>query len=835
MYAFTRQLALSWRRLSATPLFAVFSVITLALGIAATTSAYAVLRAGLAPPGGVADVDQLVVISHSPGAASASMVALSLLDFQDLRARQTSMVDVIGFTFTQHALSAGGESRFGNGEIVTGNFFRMLGVRPALGRLIDETDDEPTADPAVVISHEVWQQQLKGRSDVIGTPLTLNGQNFEIVGVAPPEFTGLANGGRVPAMTWVSLAAAAAFTHLDLYLNLDQRVTSRDARWLFVRGRLPAGGRIDDAARDVSAVASALDREHPIGVGLPQNRRLEFAVSRPWVTRLSRDVLLSEGASQPVRIMAPLLLSAVGMTLLVACTNIANMMAARGAMRRQELAVRLALGASRWRIVSECAGEAFIIAVAGGALGLGLASLVLRVVTGHVWLAVGATFFLQPRFDPMVFAVGLGATAASLLVAGVLPACVATRGDLRGEVMSAASPAVTPRWRVGRALITVQVVASIVLLGTAALYLAEAEARSRITGGLDLDRFAVAEVDFLLQDVDVERRSLIVDRVLDRLSSHPAIDVVAVASGLPIGSMPPPSSRYRHGTKVVAGTAIAVTPGAFDAVGLEILDGRGFDDDDHAASEPVVILDTAAAQRIFGDADPVGRQIEVTRVAGLGVRSDITQTRTVVGIVETVSGVSARAEGASYLPFSQQPEGRLQFVARSDDDPGRIAREIEAALLIEDPTLALMQTGSGRDVLSPASRFGRVVMTIAAILGVCGMAIVLAGLYGALSYLVSRRTREIGLRLALGAQPGQVAMMILREGLSPVVAGLALGGGLVYLLRPLFAAGLGPMMPNANALAIVGTPLLLLSAAALACYVPARRAARIDPASALKS
>jgi predicted permease len=688
----------------------------------------------------------------------------------------------------------------------------------------------PTANPAVVVSHEVWQQQLGGRDDIVGEPVAINGHTFEIVGVASPDFAGMATGGRLPTMSWISLAAAMRFSHADF----GSRATSRDSRWLFVRGRLRAETAVADVARDVSAVAAALDREHPLGVGLPQNRRLEFAVSRPWITRLSSEVLIDEGVTRPARIIAPLLLSAVGMVLLVACTNIANMMLARGALRRQELAVRLALGASRGRMIAECAGEAFIIAVVGGVLGLGLTGVILRMLNGPIEVAAGASFLLQPRFDVRVFAVGLGSIVAALLVAGVLPGYLATRGDVRGEGIAGSSPAVTPRWRIGRVLITLQVAVSIVLLGTAALYLAEAEARSRITGGLDLDRFAVVGVDFLLQNVDADRRDGIVARVLDRLSSHPAVDRAAVVAGLPIGPMPPPGSEHRHGDQSAYGVAIAVTPGVFDAVGLEILAGRGFDEHDDAVSEPVVILDTAAAQRILGDADAIGRQIEVTRMASAGSPADITQLRTVVGIVETVSGVNPRAAGASYVPLSQQPEGRLQFVARSDDDPERMAREIEAALMIEAPTLAVSLSGSGRSVLATGTRFVRVVMTVAAILGACGLAIVLAGLYGALSYLVSRRTREIGLRLALGAPPRQVMMMILREGLVPVMFGLAVGGAIVYLLRPIVAAGLGPETPAANIAAIVGAPLLLLSAAAVACYLPARRATRVDPASALK-
>jgi predicted permease len=829
MHTIARDIAVGWRRLRATPAFTFFAILTLALGIAAVTGAYGMVRALAAPPPGVPDVEELVTLSHSAYGRQA-WVAFSWPDFEDLRRRQTTMGDVVAFTTTEQVLAVDGQSHASTGEIVSGNYFRMLRVQAALGRLIQPFDDQPGAQPVTVISHVVWQRVFGGRPDVIGRSVMLGGHPFEVVGVAPPGFFGLFGNGRFPVLSWVSLSTA----HLFEPLQIEQRRVDRNARWLYLRARPAPGVTIGQVAAELRAIGGQLDQEHPIGTHLTDARyRLPHNVSRAWVARRTSDLLMDEAASYTGPPLVALLMAAVGLVLLVACTNLANLVVARGSVRRHELALRLALGATRAQLVAGCVAEVVIITAIGGVLAIGFTWLIFASLGGALIGGRGIVFLLQPTLDAGAFGVSLVATFTALVVAGVIPGLVLTSRKARGELVSGVAPTVVPRWRVRRVLIAGQVMVSIVLLATATLFLGQVAARSRIDTDVDIDRLAVAEVDLMLQNYDDERTARLVDLTLDRLTQHPAVEAATASAGLPFGPIAP-TVTARVGDVQVVAQAIAVAPGFFDTIGIAVVHGVALDTVTARDGTPAVVIDTALAEHLFARIDVVGQQIDVTERTADGDPGQ-PAPRTIVGVVRTAAVNRPAARGGEmYLPLVTRPSFPLVFSARTSDDPARIAAEIRRALAAIEPDLGVSRAGGARALITPSTYFETLVASVTTLLGGIGLTVVLAGLYGVLSYLVSRRTRELGMRLALGATPRHVLVMVIREGLAPVMVGIVAGGALALVVWRLLVARMVAAAEGSDFALLAGVPLLMLIAAAIACYFPARRASHIDPAVALK-
>jgi macrolide transport system ATP-binding/permease protein len=825
----TRDLATAWRRLRATPAFSVFSVLTLALGIAGVTVAYSVLRAVAAPPSGVPDVRNLLAISHSRYGPQ-QVAGFSLPDFEDLRRRQTTMTDVAAFATLQQVLVAGGQTRVSLGEVVTGNYFQLLGVSAVVGRVLQPLDDQPGAVPVTVVSHDVWQRQFSGRADVIGQHVTLGGHPFEVVGVAPADFLGLFGNGRFPALAWVPLSAADRFAQL----GFERRQHDRTARWLHVRARPRAGQSLEQIAADVATVGGQLDLESPLGPRPPDVRLPPYHRSRQWVARYSRDLVLDERIpASESGIVAMLLMSTVALVLLVVCSNLANLIVARGVARRHELALRLALGAQRSQLVFGCTAEALILTVGGSVGGLILAWLALLWLGGPFDLTRGIVVALKPELDLGALAVSMGAALATWVAAGVVPAAMLTRRSSHAELMSGAAPAVTPRWRARRVLIAGQVAVSVVLLATAALLLGEVSARTRFTGGLELDRFAVAEVDLLLQNYGEERARHLVDRVLDRMSRHRSVEAAAVSVGLPFGPGAP-LVTLTAGAVAVPTQLIATSEAFFATVGIPIIEGQNFEVRRASDRPPEVIIDAGLAQQLFGRTDVVGQHVDLA-VRGTPVGVDPGR-REIVGVVRSAglgSGAGVRGQ-AAYIPLTTGSGYPLVFSVRTQDDPARIADELRSTLVWAEPELGISQAGSARAIALPATGAGLAAASIASLLGGLGQSVVLAGLYGMLSFLAACRTREIGMRLALGATPDRVLRMMVAEGLAPVLAGIIVGGAAALLLREFVSVRLFGLVPQANLLLLACVPLLMVLASATACYVPARRASRVNPADALK-
>jgi predicted permease len=831
-FGMTSDVRFALRRLGRTPVFTAFAVLTLALGVGATTGIYSAVRAAVGPPPGVANIDRIVNVYHAPG-GTPSTSGLSLPDYEDLRARQTVFNTTTAWAWTTVAYSADGQSDTSFGEIVGGDYFALLGVTPARGRLLQPADDRPDAPPAVVISHATWRRIFAGDESVVGRAIKVNGHAFQVVGVASPEFRGLFNNGNIQTALWLPIAATP-----NIYRQSPGRAfdpTNRESRFLLTKGLLKPGKTIDHVRAELGVIAAQLDAAFPIGVSADPttSRARPGERDRPWDARLMSEVRVNEQADMGALVdgLTMVLMLAVGAVLMVACTNLANLALARSSGRRQETAVRLAIAASRWRLVRESLVESTMLAVAGGILGLGVARVIVVLLSQELNLSgTIAVMQLSPRLDAPALLVAAAATALALVVAGLGPALQSTRSDVRTALVGDGSSGAAPRWRGRRYLIAMQVTVSVVLLALAALGITQLRSIHQQDYGFALPELGVAVVDFENQGHDDAAIERVVEGFLTEMRARPEATSVTVANGLPAGPM-----TYRRGqiiggseSKRLFGEIIAGTADLVPTLGLRITHGRSWDATDAAAGN-VAIIDAWTANALFGATNVVGRDISVA------VADQTARSLTVIGVVADTSrgGSMARGSARIYVPFRRDYDKRLVFAARTTE-PAALVSVIQQTLRRIEPDLVVQNAGAGPDLIGSGAEFFQISSAIATVLGAFAWVLALGGLYGVLSHLVVRRTREIGVRIALGATRADIVRMIVRQGLSPVVlgvvAGLLFGAVARLALQPQFLR----LVPAMDVVVLGVVPVVFIAAAIVACYLPARRAASVDPMVALR-
>jgi predicted permease len=832
-----RDFRYAFRRLRATPTFTLFAVTILALGIGSTTAIYSAVHALLGPPPGVTTIDRLVTVTHTDR-GSVPMIALSYGDYQDLRAQQTVFQSIAGWAYFRGALAAKGQSsETAFCEAVSGEYFDVLGVGAAAGRTLHPSDNQPGAPPVAVIGYGLWKRMFGGDSAAIGQLIRVNGSPFEIVGVAAPDFSGLFNNGLVPSAVWIAEADA---TPAGLGAGFDHDRNNRSDHWIQVRALLRPGRTVAQAQAEVTTIAHRLDQSFPIGRDFPSQRVPSYANSRPWVARATASVAMNEAAGPIAGPIGTAFLIAVGLVLLVACTNLANMTLARGTNRRHDITVRLALGASRWRLIREAVVESAMIAAAGGFLGILTARAIAAAIGTDFEVGGGIALHVVARLDGNVLAASMAATLLALLVSGVLPAFQFTRPDLRSMLTGSGGTGVLPHWRNRRSLIALQVAVSMILVSVAALCLSQILAQRRAERGLDLAPLAMARIDFGTQRYDEQRARRIADAALATVASQRGIEVTAVSSDLPIGDFR--SSGASIGvvqSREHYGDYIGVSRDFFRATGLAIVKGESFKTSYMVGSGRVAIVSERTARALFGTLDAVGRQLVVQRPTYVGEPTPAEERLTVIGVVKDAepAGPGQQERLTVYAPIDSRYDGRLVLTVRASGatPPGPVAGELRRALARVDPQLAITQVDTGERVAGDSNLFLAIVASFSSIEGAFALLLALDGLYGILSHLVVARTREIGVRIALGADRTQIIRMIVREGLAPVgagiVMGLVLGAAGRMAMTPLFLR----LIPAADPLLIAGVPLLMLAAGVVACYLPARRAARVDPNTALRS
>jgi putative ABC transport system permease protein len=788
------------------PSFTAVVLVTLALGIGASTAIFSLVNGLLLRPLPYPESDRLVYLNEVT--PRGDQISVSWPNFVDWRARQHS--------FEALALSRGESLTLTGVERperlrarrVSGNFFDVLGVRAARGRLFTAEQDRATTPADVVVTYAFWQDRLGGSPDVLGTALTLDGRSFTIVGVLPPRFRFL---GRDYDL----------FVPVGLIADGSQNILDRgNHQGFFAFGRLMPGISLDAARTEMQAIAASLQREYP-----KTNTNVNVKAT-PLSAQLVSDV----------RLTLLVLFGAVGCLLLIACVNVANLLIARGAARQHELSVRAALGGGRRRLVAQLLAESSVVSIAGGLLGIavgfGLLKLLLAVAPA------GTPRLDEVTLDGTAMLFAFGAAAACGLVFGVFPALQAS--GARGQqllVRMRASGASVRSHRLRRGLIIVEVALALVLLAGAGLMVRTLQRLTSVDTGFAPDHLLTER--FILSGPtwrEPAKRAAFLDQVLARVRSVPSVTSAALADSLPIdGSQW--NSFFIVRDKPVPPRALlpsaAFTPvsdGFFETFGMRLLSGRFFDTSDTASAPKRIVVSESLARRLWPGENPIGKLLKQ------GWPEGDEPWREVVGVVGDVKfeGVAEATPLQVYIPMDQAPSDAPAVVVRTAGPAAAARSGVEAAIHALDPDLALYGAQTMNELLWTSVARQRMAMIV--LLVFAGVAVTLAavGLYGVVSHGVTERTHEIGVRMALGAARRDVLGLVVRQGLATAAVGTAIGlAAAAALSRSIQGLLFGVTATDPLTFGSVAAVLLLVTA--VACYLPARRAARVDPTEALRS
>jgi putative ABC transport system permease protein len=799
------------RLLRQSPVFTLTAALSLAIGIGANTTIFSVASALLMRPlPGLADAGRLVDIGRTRNGRGFDTV--SFPTYTDVRERATTLTGVYALRLEPQPMSLAGSDGAEPvyGTSVSGNYFTVLGTRARLGRLFTDADDRRDGS-AVVISHELWQRRFAADAAIVGREITLNGTPRVVIGVAPEQFQGTT---LLRSDVWVPLTARATGPG-----GVDM-LTERRAVWLVMGGRLKPGVTLQQASAELRGIGDTLAREHP------------DALRDTGLTVASSAVI--PGRVNILSGFLAMLMGIVGLVLLIACVNVAGMLLARAVARRREIAVRLAIGAGRARLVRQLLTETTVLFAAGCAFGLllsrWLTSLLLAVLP-TLPMPLGVDFTTDWRV--VAFAIGLTLVAA--IVSGLAPALQASRPDLVPSLKAEGRDTRSSRLRLRNAFVVGQITLSLLLVIAAGLFLRALGHAVAIQPGFDQADVDVVSFDLALAGLRNEPAHLLAKALVERTRALPGVQSAALTRDLPLdggrislGDVQVPGAT----TTTPAGRAPTdwnvVTPGFFKTLGVTLLRGRDFTDADTAQIARVGIVNEALGRQLFGDADPIGRQVEVATPM-----SASRERITIVGVAADARFVSLSDTKSPYfyVPLSQQDMSRVSLLVKTT---GRTSIAQVRALIRElNPNLPVTNAMALDQVTALGLIPQRIAASVAGTLGLVGLLLAAIGIYGVTSYSVSRRTREIGIRIALGADRGSVLRLVLRQGLIlaaiGVTIGLACGAAASQLLRSLLY-GVSPLDP----LTFAGATLLFALIALVATYVPARRATRVDPMMALR-
>jgi predicted permease len=818
--------ALRW--MARSPGFSAVAILSLGLGVGVNTAMFSLVDSLLFRPLPVLAPDRLVDV-FTTGGDGDQYATSSYQDYLDLKTHNTVFSDMIGYSPMMAPLSLGDRSRIMLGQIVTSNYFSMLGVQPALGRLLVPSDDDPGAERVVVLSHQMWQREFGGDQSIVSRSLTLRGLPYSIVGVAPASFTGV-----VPLLTPELFLPIAHVEEVEP-AGINDSVPSptgtnalerRGQRWLFVKGRLKDGVSAAQAHANVALIGQQLAKEQ-----VQTNKDRNMAAVPTEDVRLlvpQAGGILSAGAAGVMAI--------VGLVLLIACANVAGMLLARASARRREISVRLAIGASRARLIQQLLIEGALLGTLGAVAAVALAwALVQGLQTMPLPLPVSVAF--DVRIDGRVLTFSILVAALTGMLAGLLPALKASApslvSDLRGDAPAAKMGG--RRWTLRDALVVSQVALTAVLLVVAGLLLRSLGASQRADVGFDPKGVAAIAFDTDMVRYTQERGREFWRQAQARVASLPGVTSVGIISPtLPFTfnfsqqEVRIDNRTYAEGQRGEIIENVAVSSQYLQTMGVPIVEGRGIEDSDIAGSPDVAVINATMARKFWPSESAIGHTFTVVQ----GTRS---RTYRVVGVNRDHKrhGVLETASPYIYYAEAQRPSRYNFIVARTSGDATALVQAMRRELLAMEPSLVFMSANTMEQNLGLSLMPARVGALLAAGFGGLGTLLAAIGLYGVIAFSVARRTREIGVRMALGAQPGGVLTMVMRQGLLIVAIGLAAGallaaGAATALQRVLY--GISPFDPVAWGFGIAA----MLLAAALANFVPARRAMRIDPMTALR-
>ncbi len=801
------------------PALTVVAALSLALGIGANTTMFTVVNAVLLNPLPVKDSSRLVSVFTTDERAGpfGAFAQMSRPNFEDLRDKNDTLDGMIAAAFVPMNLSGRGEPEQVFGEIVTGNYFDVLGAPIAAGRgFRASADDTPGASAVVVLSHGLWQRRYGGRADIVGDTITVNGRAFTVIGVTGEGFRGTTTLGG-PEM-WVPFGLHREVTTGFTAENWD----SRRALLFQVNGRLRPGATAEQAQANLKGLAKALEEAFP-----SDNRGRTVTV-----VPLAQSTI-NPGFRENMVLAGGLLMAIVGLVLLIACGNVANLLLARATARRQEIAVRLSLGATRGRLMRQLLTESVLLAALGGVLGIVIA----------FWARSALWAFRPPflqenaldlQFDNTVALFTIGVSVLTGILFGLAPALQSSRAELVTELKERTTVPSGSHWYSVRNILVVgQVGLSFIALVSAGLFLRSLGHAQQIDPGFDADRLIVLGVSPGTNGYDEPRGRELYRRVIERVSSVGGVDAVSIATSVPLFNGGFARTVFKEGQDTSDPRAGRLTqlsqvmPGYFRTIGIRVVRGRDITEADRPGAPLVAVINETMARQYWPGEDPLGRQF---RFIG-----DPTPLQ-VIGIVRD-SKYNFLGENATpylYTALEQRYSPAATVHVRASGDPAAIMNTVRRELQQLEPTMPLLNVTTLRDVFEQALWAPRMGASLLGIFALLALLLAAIGLYGVMAYSVSQRTRELGIRLALGARQSEVRNMVVRQGVLLAVGGVAVGLAAAFAMARMVTNLLfGVTATDPMTFALI--PVVLLVVATIATYLPAWRASRVDPVQALRT
>lgn len=827
----TQDVTYGIRQLRKAPGFTFVAVFSLALGVGANTAMFELVNAIRLKTLPVRAPEELAYVDFAKGAQRSGWFSTRSARFtygqwEQIQSQQQAFTGVIAWSATRFNLAASGEARYAEGLYVSGDFFHTLGVEPVLGRTFTTEDDNKVcSSPGVVLSYAFWQREFGADPAILSRIVSLNGHALPVIGVTPPGFFGVEVGNHYEVA--VPLCADTLITD-----DPRGRITVAHAWWISIMGRLKPGWTPAQASQHLRAISPGI-----MQATLPPTYKT--ATAKRYLTNKIEATEAATGISglrrqyeQPLW----LLMAITGLVLLIACANLANLLLARASIREREIALRLAMGASRPRLVRQLLVESLLLATAAAALGAFLAQALSRGLVAFLSTS-NNSLFVDLSLDWRV----LGFTAAialfTCLLFGLLPALRATRLSPSSAIRTGGRSVTAGRERhaLRRALVATQVALSMVLLAGALLFVRSLRNLLTTDAGFATQGILSVSVDFQRLSYPATQRPELFGQLRERIAARPGIVSAAQVLMTPI-------SGSGWNNEIGPDNAVAaasgkqsffnrVAPGYFHTMGTRLIAGRDFNDRDTVSSPKVAIVNEVFARKYFGAENPVGRTFHME--ADSGKPEPVYQ---IIGLVQNTKYYQLREDflPIGFLSMGQEdtPPPFATFMLRIQGPPGEVMNRVKAAVAEVSPLMGLEFRSFSSQIDESLLR-ERLMATLSLGFGLLAGTLATLGLYGVIAYMVARRRSEIGVRMALGADRGRVIALVLREAATLIAAGLAIGGLLAVWTGRTAATLLYEVKPY-DAISIAGSAALLTLVAMAAAFVPARRAAAVDPMNALR-
>ncbi|HKO96755.1 MAG TPA: ABC transporter permease [Pyrinomonadaceae bacterium] len=799
MQTFKQDLRYSVRMLTKNPVFAIIAIVTLALGIGANTAIFSVVNAVLLRALPYHNANQLVMLwTSSPGG---DRDGFSIIEADEVKARMQSLEDVTAFQTQSVNVTGGDRPDRVRGAFVASNFFKVFNLNPIVGRTFVDGEDRPGTPKVAVVNEKMWRDRLNGDRNLETKKLILNGESYAVIGVVTESF-------KQPLDPDVELWMPMN--------NYPGNTGKREDRFLAVIGHLKPGITIQETQAEATTISSQLAQAYP-----------KENAGRGARVESYRELIVGD-----VRPMLWLLFAAVGVILLIACANLANLLLARGLARSREIAVRAALGASRWQLIRQLLTETTLIGLIGGVGGLLLAHWGLQALLNLPQNFISAE---EVTIDTRVLLFGLAVSVLTGWLFGLVPALKLARPDLQSFLKEGGrGSGEGARWnRVRGGFVVAQVALSLLLLVSAGLLIRSFDKLLRVDVGFKPEQLLTLEYRLpRTKYKETPAQWNFHRQVMDRVQEVPGVQAVALVRGLPFSGnggstqiiLPdrdaPPQGQE---PEVMFNTA---TPNYFETIGIPFIKGRLFGSEDRPDTPGVVIINQTMAQRFWPNQDPIGKQVKLVEDGTVG---------TVIGIVGDAKHywLEEKQRPQMYGAYTQQPGFFATVVIRTTVEPMSLSEQVRQAIWKVDADQPMWKIRTQEFLVQRSVADRKFLLALMGIFAALALVLTIIGLYGVISYLVNQRTQEIGIRMALGAQMGHIMRMVLKQGMLLALTGIALGLAAAWMLTRLMATLLFKVSAT-DPLTFGGIAGLLIVVALLACYVPARRATKVDPLVALR-